>query len=153
MGPSSPSMPENLWRKMAWAGVLYFVLVLIPAFFAMLVLQKSADEMAGPYLAFAAPGPFFLLMAMWLRVWEDRGASPRRLALLWALMVMLFVLVTDGAIVYSGTALTLIDPQDVLAFIVAGVFGAFVAALTVYRRTLAITAARAGKRELTTRHK
>jgi len=148
MGTLSTNMAKNLWAKMFWAIVLYFGLVLVPVLFAMLVLHKTAGEMAGPYVAFALPGPIFLLLAMWLRVWEDRGASPRWLALSWSVCMLLFMLVVLCAIFYSGVELDLINLHDVAgSSVVACVAGALIVPFMMYRWVLKVTAARAEKRK------
>lgn len=151
MSSISPSLPENFWRKMVWAIVLDFALWLVPALLVMVVFHKSAVEMAGPYLAFAVPVPIFVLFASWLRILEDRGLSPRQLALAWSLMTMLFASVIGVATVYSATQLHFIEPEDVLAFVVAGVLVALIPPFTIYRRMLNVTAARAAKRSDDTR--
>ena len=148
MGTLSASMPEHLWVKMFWAIVLYLGLILVPVLFVMLVLHKTAGEMVGPYVAFALPGPIFLLVSMWLRVWEDRGASPRRLALAWSICILLFMFVGLGATFYSGVELHLINLQDAVGgFVVACVAGALIVPFMMYRWVLKVTAARADKRK------
>lgn len=131
---------------MSWAIVLNFALVLVPTYFVMLVLHKTAGEMAGPYLAYAVPGPIFQLVALWLRTWENRGASPKRLALAWVLCTTLFMFTIIGATAYSGAELNLIDPEDRVPVVVLSVMGAFIVPFTTYRRVLKVTAERAATR-------
>lgn len=147
MSPSYPSLPEHFGRKMAGAIVLMLVLVLVAAFVAALILHKSPSEMALPYLVFAVPGPIFLLASMWLRALEDLGVRPKRLALAWTLMMMLFGLVIDGATVISGLKLRLLEQQDIFAFVGAGIFLTVITPFMFYRRMLTTIAVRAGKRE------
>jgi len=137
----------NIWVKMFWAIVLFLAYVFVAALLVMLVLHKSAGEMVGPYLAYAVPGPIFLLVVLWLRAWEDRGASPKLLALVWCLCTTLFMFTIVGATTYSGVVLHLIDSEDRVAFfIVSGVMGAFIVPLTMYRRVLKVATERAAKR-------
>jgi hypothetical protein len=141
------SLRANIWVKMFWAIVLYLALVLVPAFLVMLVLHKTVGEITGPYLAYAVPGPIFLLVILWLRTWEERGASPRQVALVWSLCTTLFMFLVFGATVYSGVELHLIDPNDAVGTLVVGcVGGALVGPLTTYRHVLKIASARTAKR-------
>lgn len=132
---------------------MLLILVLAVAFFAALILHKSASEMALPYLVFAVPGPIFLLVSMWLRVLEDLGVPPKRIAIAWTLMMMLFALAIDGATVFSGVELRLIDQQDIYAFAVSGVFLTLITPLMFYRRILTTIAARIGNRQQTSQLK
>jgi predicted Na+-dependent transporter len=114
----------------------------------MLVFHKTPNEMAGPYLAYAVPGPIFLLVVLGLRTWEDRGGSPKRLAIAWTLCTTLFMFIILGATVYSGAKLHLIDPNDAVGIlVVACVGGALIGPFMMYRRVLKVTTARVAERK------
>ena len=136
---------------MFWGMVLYVALTLVPAFLVMLILHKTVDETAGPYLAYAVPVPIFVLVALGLRTWEDHGASPKPLVLAWCLCMTLFMLTAFAATAYSGFALYIIGAQDRDEFLIVSGVGGVIAALVVapmfYRRILTTVAARAAKRE------
>ncbi|MBI3677841.1 MAG: hypothetical protein HY243_14630 [Proteobacteria bacterium] len=135
---------------MFWAMAGYVALMLVPAILVMLILRKTVEEMAGPYLAFAVMGPVFLLVVLALWTWEDRGASPKPLTLAWCLCMALFMLTAFAATAYSGVALHIIGAQDRNEFFVVSGVGGVTAALVVvpmfYRRILTTVAARAAKR-------
>ena len=131
---------------MFWTTVLNFVFMLLPTVLVMLYFHKSEVEVAGPYLAFAVPVPVFVLLATWLRVLEDRGWSPRQLALGWSLMMFLFSLVGGVATFYSAIRLRFVSPEGVRALAVVCVFLPFIAPFTIYRRVLKVAAMRAAKR-------
>ena len=148
---SNPQLPENLWPKMVWAVVLLLVLLLVPAFLVKLLLRKALGEMVYPYLAYAVPCLTFLFVALLLRTWEGRGASPKALAVAWSLCTTLFMFSAFAATFYSGVELHLIDHGDAVGgFMVACVGGAFAGVFTTYSRVLKVTSARAINRVDTT---
>ena len=71
---------ENIWVWLFWGLGIYLVLELGPFLIAGRGLNKPAQELAGPYLAFAVPCVILAPLIWWLRKWEEQGASPKRLA-------------------------------------------------------------------------
>ena len=141
---TTPMMPANVWTQMFWAIALLLALELVPAIVVKMVLPVTVGQLVGPYLAFAAPAVFFLLLAWWLRRQEERGATAWRLALAWSLSAGLFVLAIGVALFYSASALRLIDPKEILGpFIFAVSAGMLVASFTMYRMVLPTISARA----------
>jgi hypothetical protein len=131
---------------MLWAVIIYLALELVPALIAKEVLNKTVQELLGPYLAFAIPGVIFLPLTWWLRNWEKSVASPRWLALGWCLSMTLFISVFTAAVFYSGGELHLINSRDdVMYFVVAGVVGALAASFGMYNNVLARITERAAR--------
>jgi membrane protease YdiL (CAAX protease family) len=100
---------------MKWFRAVGLYLVAELGFFVLIkrFFRATWSELAGPYLAFAMAMMFFLLLVWWLRNWEKRNPSPRRLALGWGLSVAVFASMVDGAFAYSGVVLGLINPHAV----------------------------------------
>lgn len=139
-------MPEHLWRKMAWAYLLGLVLTLIPFAIAGLVLHTSARALAGPYLAFLAPQWIVLTVVMWLRKLEERGASPKRLAIGWGVTIALFYWAVIAACIYVGMTLRIVKPGDpmwVFVFGMMAIVGTASSYFIGYKRTLEVIRARA----------
>src|SRR3954469_24448162 len=101
---------ENIWVWLFWGLGIYLTSELGPFLIAGWLLNKKADELAAPYLAFAAPMVILAPLIWWLRKWEEQGVSPKRLAHGWGLSMALFVAAVGVAVFYSGARLSLIDP-------------------------------------------
>lgn len=137
--------PKTIWAWLFWGLCMYLIFELGPFFIAKQVLHKTLDELAGPYLAFAAPAAIFLPLVWWLKKWEVMGASPKRLARGWGLMMVLFFVADAGAVFYSGVKLGLMDLSDaVICFFVAGSYCGLIAYFSMYHLILQRIAARAG---------
>lgn len=117
--------------------VFLLVLELGPFLIAMVVLKKSAGELAGPYIAFAIPWGIVLPLVWWLRKWEEQGASPKRLARGWGLSIALFVIAIGAAVFYSGVKLFLIDRGDaIVSFVATGLWGGCIVYFVLYHMAL-----------------
>jgi drug/metabolite transporter (DMT)-like permease len=142
MTSSISRSPANFWMRMFWAFCLYLVLELGLFVIVKQGLHATEGELAGPYLAFAVPGVIVLLLAWWLRKWEERGPSPRRLALGWGLSGLLFFCAVAIAFFYSGVELHLLNLGVVASFIVVGVGGVLIASFSLYHSALRSISAR-----------
>lgn len=60
-------------------------------------------------------------LVWWLRVWEEQGTSPKRLARGWGMSVALWGVSVLVATTYSGVKLRLMDPMDALGGFVVSV--------------------------------
>ncbi len=132
MRSSAPFSQPSIWKWMFWTFGLYSILELALFVVIGLVARKSVGELVGPYLAFAAPASIVLALVWWLKNWEKRGASPRRLALGWCLSAVFFFSGTAIALVYSGIVLRLVDQRNIVIFVVACVAGVFVVSFSAY---------------------
>jgi len=112
---------ESIWVWLFWGLGIYLALELGACRIAALVLNKTAGELAGPYLAFAIPWAILAPLIWWLRKWEEHGASPKRLARGWGLGMAVFGVAVAVAFFYSGSALRLMDPTDVAGGFIATV--------------------------------
>ena len=112
---------ESIWVWLFWGLGIYLVLELAACRIAAQVLNKTADELAGPYLAFAVPWAILAPLIWWLRKWEEQGVSPKRLARGWGLSMALFGVAVAVAVFYSGSVLRLMDPTDVAGGFIATV--------------------------------
>lgn len=112
---------ESIWVWLFWGLGIYLALELGACRIAAQVLNKTADQLAGPYLAFAVPWAILAPLIWWLRKREEQGASPRRLARGWGLGMALFGVTAVVAVFYSGTVLRLMDPADVVGGFIATV--------------------------------
>ena len=114
-------MKLGFWAWLLWTIPISLILE-VGWFLAVgLVLTKSVGELATPYLAFAVPSVVIMSLVWWLRIWEQEGTSPRRLARDWGLTMALFGVMVACAFFYSGVALRLINPKDALGGFVATV--------------------------------
>ncbi|MGB6194588.1 MAG: hypothetical protein WBF42_19145 [Terracidiphilus sp.] len=104
-----------------WGLGIYLALELAACRIAAQVLNRTADQFAGPYLAFAVPWVIFAPLIWWLRKWEEQGETPKRLARGWSLGMALFGVAVEAAVFYSGTVLRLMDPTDVAGGFIATV--------------------------------
>jgi hypothetical protein len=146
MMTSSIAKPRaSIGMRMLWAIGLLLVLELVPFVVVKLAFPATVRALAGPYLAIAASGVILLLLAWGLRTWEDRGATPGRLALGWSLCVALFTSGLAIGLFYLVAALHLIDPSDL--WIAVGAYAAVVVvtSFTMYRMTWARISARAAQ--------
>jgi hypothetical protein len=103
---------ESIWVWLFWGLGTYFALESGPFLIAGRVLKRPAHELAGPYLAFAAPAVILLPLIWWLRKWEEQGASPKRVARGWGLSMVLFGIAIAFAVFYSGIKLHLMEQRD-----------------------------------------
>jgi hypothetical protein len=149
MNLSMSSARESIWVWLFWSLGILLALELGACRIAAQVLNKTAGELAGPYLAFAVPWAIFAPLIWWLRKWEERGASPKRLARGWGLGMALFDIAVDVAVFYSGMVLHLMDPTLVVgAFITTVLMSAPTSYFVVYHLVLARISSRvAGNRD------
>lgn len=137
-------MRLSLWAWLFLALPIYLVLEVGPFMIIGWVLKKSVGELVGPYLAFAVPAVIIFPLVWWLRIWEEQGASPKRLARGWVLSTALFLIAGIVATFYSGIELRLMAPKDALGgFIVAVLLIVPSLYFITYRRTLRVISTRA----------
>lgn len=128
---------ESIWVWLFWGLGIWLVLELGPFFIAGRVLKKNAGELAGPYLAFAVPWAIMTPLIWWLRKWEERDASPKRLARGWGLSMALFSVTVMGALFYSGVELRLMNRADAMGgFIVGVLLSVPISYFVLYQRAL-----------------
>jgi hypothetical protein len=128
---------ESIWVWLFWGLGIYLALELGPFLIAGRVLEKTAGEMAGPYLAFAMPWAIMAPLIWWLRKWEEQGASPKRLARGWGLSMALFGVVLGFAVFYSGVKLRLMHMSDaVSSFVTMALFSGLIFYFGMYHRAL-----------------
>jgi len=127
---------------MLWALCLYLALELGVFVLVNQGLRRGTEELALPYLAFAAPGVIGLLLAWRLRKWEEQGASPRRIAAGWCLSVVLLFSTVALSFLYSGVKFRLFRPSDAKSFMVVALVGALIASFSLYRMALSRISAR-----------
>jgi hypothetical protein len=139
---------EKLWVWLFWGLAFWLVMELGPFLIAAQVLNKTAGELAGPYLAFAVPWAIMATLIWWLRKWDERGVSPKRLAHGWSLSVALFGVAMAIAVSYSGVKLGFMYPMDAIGGLaVFALLSVSISYFTMYHRVLRVTSARAaGKR-------
>lgn len=112
-------MKLSFWTWLLWAIPINLILE-VGWFLAVgWVLKKTVGELAAPYLAFAVPSVVIMSLVWWLRMWEQEGTSPKRLARGWGLSMALFGTMVAGAFFYSGVSLRLMNPEDALGGVVA----------------------------------
>lgn len=142
-------MRLNLWRWLSLSLPIYFVMELGAFLTIAWYLNKTVGELVGPYLAFTVPWAIVAPLVWWLRILEEQGISPKRLALGWLLSIALFFVAVMVATVYSGIELRLMDPKDALgAFVVTVLLSIPSLYFVAYRRTLRVISTRAaGKRD------
>jgi len=112
MNLSISEFGKNIWAWLFWGLLFWLVLELGPFRIAALVLKKTAGELAGPYLAFAVPWAIMAPLIWWLKKWEARDVSPKRLARGWGLSMVLFGVAVTFAVFYSGIKLGFVDMTD-----------------------------------------
>jgi hypothetical protein len=145
--PTAAKSQADTWRKMFGGLVLIFAVTFVPALLVMLVLHKTVDDVAVTYLAFTVPQAVFLFVAKGLRSWEEHGATPRRLALVWTLCMVTFMFAVFGALFYATVAFHLISQEDAIGtFALAAVGGGVAAVFATYRQVLKAATERAAKR-------
>jgi hypothetical protein len=134
---------ESVWIWLIGGLGLWLVLELGPFFIASSVLEKSAGELVGPYLAFAIPWVITAPLIWWLRRREELGASPKMLAHGWGMSMALFVLALAIAVFYSGVKLRLMTRSDaVISFTTMSLFGGLILYLIGYHRALKVLSSR-----------
>lgn len=112
---------ESFWVWLFWSLGIYLALELGPFLIAKHVLNKTAGDLAGPYVAFAAPWAIMAPLIWWLRKWKEQGASPKRLARGWGLSTALFGVAVVVGVMYSGVKLGLMDPMDAVGGLLVSV--------------------------------
>jgi len=115
------TMRLSLWAWLFWGLPIYLVLELGPFLMIGYGFKKTEGELIGPYLAFAVPPLILMPLVWWLRVWEEQGTSPKRLARGWGMGVAFWGVSVLAATTYSGVNLRLIDPMDALVCFVGSV--------------------------------
>ncbi len=137
-------MRLSLWAWLLWSLPIYLVLEAGPFLIIGWGLKKTVGELIGLYLAFAVPAVILMPLVWWLRVREEQGASPKRLARGWVLSTALFLVAVIVATCYSGVELRLMDPMDALGgFVVSVLLGVPSLYFSMYRRTLRAISTRA----------
>ena len=140
-------MRLSLWAWLLWSLPIYFMMEFGLFLTAAWYLNKTAGELVGPYLAFAVPWIIIAPLVWWLRVLEEQGTSPKRLARGWLLSTTLFLVAVMIATVYSGIELRLMDPKDALgAFVVTVLLSVPSLYFVAYRRALRVISTRAAGR-------
>lgn len=132
----------NMFVKMLFAYCLWLALEAGEFAVAKQILHATETELVGPYLAFAVPGAVILPLAWWLKKWEKRAPSPKRLALGWSLCTALFFCVAIAAFYYTGVHLQLLKLSNVWIFVVEAAAGVLVGAIGMYRMVLPRISAR-----------
>jgi hypothetical protein len=115
-------MRLSLWAWLFWGLPIYLVLELGPFLIIGYGLKKTVGELVGPYLAFAVPAVILMPLVWWLRVWEEQGTSPKRLARGWGLSMALFGVAVAVAVFYFGVELHLVGWGDAIVSFVVCVF-------------------------------
>jgi hypothetical protein len=141
------SEQADLRRSWTVAVLVCFVVNLVPALLAAIVLKKSAGQIAEPYFALVAIQIVATMLAWRLRKWEERGGEPARVAFGWALMVAFLSCGAIATFVYSAAEFRLLDVRanwDVILF--AGIATIFVSGVSMYYQSLPRLVARASKR-------
>ena len=119
-----------------------------------LALRKTAAELAGPYLACAAPAAILMPLVWWLRQREERGATSKRLARGWGVSVALFGVAMVVAVIYSGVKFHLMNPTDALGGLVVSVLlSAPISYFTLYHMVITRLSSRAAAKGDGTRPK
>lgn len=137
---------ESLWVWLFWGIGIYLLLELGPFFIAGAALKKTAGELVGPYLAFAAPWAIMAPSIWWLRKWEEQGASAKKLARGWGLSMALFGFMAVAALFYSGVMLGLMDLSNAVGgFIVAVLLCIPIFYFGMYYRALKVVTSRASR--------
>ena len=83
---------------------------------------------------------------MWLRTLEERGVSPKRLAIGWGVTIALFHWAVIAACIYAGVTLRIVksgDPAWVFAFGMTAIVGTASSYFVGYKRMLEVICARA----------
>jgi uncharacterized membrane protein YhaH (DUF805 family) len=136
-------MRLSLWAWLLWCLPIYFVLEVGTFLIIGSILRKAAGEFVGPYLAFALPAVIFFPLVWWIRILEQQGTSPKRLARGWVLSTSLFFLLVIVATFYSGIELCLMDRKDALGGFVVCTLLCVPSIYCMYRRALSVISTRA----------
>src|SRR5450631_2226002 len=132
------TMKLSLWAWLLWTLPIYLVLELGPFLIIGWGLKITVGELVGPFLVFAVPAAILMPLVWWLRVWEEEGASPKRLARGWGLSVALFGVAVQIAAFYSGIKFHLMDPDDAVGgFITVFLLGVPIFYFVMYHMALA----------------
>jgi hypothetical protein len=94
------------------------------------IFHKSIDQLKGSFFAYLLLFAFMLPTTWWLREWERRGASTKKLVHGWAISVSLFMILIQVASYYSAINLKFITNLDWGAFFFAMVCGVSVVYIT-----------------------
>ncbi len=140
---------ESIWVWLFWGLGIYLALEAGPFLIAKHVLRKTTGELAGPYLAFAVPWAILAPIIWWLRKWEEKGVTPKRLARGWGASMVLFVVAVGVAVFYSGVKFGFISPIDAeVSFVSTALFGGLIVYFRMYHLVLTnLSAKAAGKLE------
>jgi hypothetical protein len=141
------TMRLSLWAWLFWTLPIYLVLEVGPFLIIAWGLKKTVGELVGPYIAFAVPAVIMMPLVWWLRMSEEQGASPKRLARGWVLSTAMFFVAVIVAVFYSGIELRLVDPKDALGgFVVAVLASVPSLYFIVYRRALRVISTRSARK-------
>jgi hypothetical protein len=132
----------SVWAWLLWSLPLYLVLEIGLFLIIRWGFKKTVGELVVPYLAFAVPAVVMMPLVWWLRMSEEQGASPKRLARGWVLCMAMFFVAVIGAVLYSGIEFRLIDPKDALGWFVVAVPLSVPSLYFMYRRTLSVISTR-----------
>ena len=140
-------MKLSLWAWLSWTLPIWFLLEVGQFLIIGWVFKKTTSELIGPYLAFALPAVIFMPLVWWLRILEEQGTSPKRLARGWLLSTAIFFFTVIIATFYSGVEFRFMDPKDALGGFVAAVLLSIPSLYFIsYRWTLKVISARAEKK-------
>lgn len=105
-------LQQNFWAwfclsifNCLWLELLIFAI-------AGLIFHKSINDLRAPFLTFAILWLIMLPTVWWLREWERRGASIKKLTHGWAISMSLFLILAQIAFFYSASKLRLISNLD-----------------------------------------
>jgi chromate transport protein ChrA len=135
-------MRLSLWAWLFWSLPIYLVLEVGPFLIVGWGHKKTVGELVGPYLAFAVPAVIMMPLVWWLRMSEELGTSPKRLARRWVLSAAMFFVAVIVAVFYSGVEFRLIDPKDALGGFVAAVLLSVPSYFITYRMMLRVISTR-----------
>jgi hypothetical protein len=134
---------ESVWVWLFWGLGIYLLLEFGSFLLAAMLLKKTIGELVIPYIAFAIPWVIFAPIIWWLRKWEEQGASPTRLARLWALGVAVFGTTIYLAAFYSARMLDFMSGTDALIDCVVVVLLTIpVLTFVLYQRAIRVLSAR-----------
>jgi hypothetical protein len=140
-------MRLSVWAWLFWTLPIYLVLEIGPFLIIGWGLKKTVGELVGPYLAFALPAVIFMPLVWWLRMSEEEGASPKRLAREWGVSVAFWGVAVAVAVIYSGVKLGFMDSKDAIGGLAVSVLLSVPTLyFTVYHMTFTRISSRSGVR-------
>jgi hypothetical protein len=138
------TMKLSLWAWLLWTLPIWLLLEVARLLIIGWLFKKTAGELIGPYVAFALPAVIIMPLVWWLRILEEQGTSPKRLARGWLISTAIFCFTVIGATFYSGLKFQLIDPKDALGGLIVSVLLSAPSLYFIsYRWTLRVISARA----------